>query len=814
MKLKLDERTLNAYINEAIRLELNENETNELFFGNRSRKQSARMITGQGWGNQKRANDNLWGAANTDISDTDANEEVPQTLVGMIKKMEQGLVSIEQLAGLPGNYEGLADKVAATKNNGRIKVNNSLLNAINALARIAQRLGAVERQSGSNAIMESVGDYADAVVGTNAAIGNARNMEKLGQRQKDYASAEQKLAAARRSAASANGRYGNAVRYKNPKVADLKKASDVARTEVQNAKQAVVGANDALKDVGISRNTGFWGKQWANMKKGAAATKRAFTNAGDTISKAKTGGKVAQNIANKAANGSKVAKVLNKTGRGVRALSGVGKVGIQGFKAALTAAQLPLILFTIADEAARQAAQGRQRNVVRTYNCAAILAKRLGNIAQEIANAQGADEDGVVQESVNELNVNRATKSFGSIETNMQALSALMKGIYANLNAAKQNTDATNTVQMPNSLNTPQEIAQFQTWANQNGFTDQNGNQLKVDGIFGVNTSYVYNQIAQRYGQGQQQAGPMMESKAVENALANLENAVGMTGSGGNAYTDISAMSGGEGASRLQNAQNAKNVMRTYPPVLNRYLEILSDAGANVQGIQPLMVDNRPHRDYSVKEIQNIDNRIKQLLSIAQSVANNMGAEQNNGAPEQQIALPQKPVQKPVSRPQRQVPAPPTPEIPVSNNAPDVSFDDLPGFEDIELELDSIPDMVAPQILQSYGIIPNNKSGRIAKHEVKQYIKNAAKQGTLSKSDAKELIKKLKSDYKSGVAQQYQNPDGSIAYTTDNARRNAAQNGQNTGATINQPMNETKTRKKINEAEFKKMVMDIVKEII
>ena len=396
----------------------------------------------------------------------------------------------------------------------------------------------------------------------------------------------------------------------------------------------------------------------------------------------------------------------------------------------------------------------------------------------------------------------------------MQTLSALMKGIYANLNATKHNTDATNIVQMPNSLNTPQEIAQFQTWANQNGFTDQNGNQLKVDGIFGTNTSYVYNQIAQSYGQGQQQAGPMMESKAVENALANLENAVGMTGSGGNAYTDISAMSGGEGASRLQNAQNAKNVMRTYPPVLNKYLEILSDAGANVQGIQPLMVDTRPHRDYSVKEIQNIDNRIKQLLSIAQSVANDMGNVQNdNSQSQQQIALPQRPVQKPISRPQRQVPAPPTPEIPVSNNAPDVSFDDLPGFEDIELELDSIPDMVAPQILQSYGIIPNNKSGRIAKHEVKQYIKNAAKQGTLSKSDAKELIKKLKSDYRSGVAQQYQNPDGSIAYTTDNARRNAAQNGQYTGSTINQPMNETKTRKKINEAEFKKMVMDIVKEL-
>ena len=119
MKLQLDESTLNAYVNAALNEELNE----WLFdFGAQDRLNSRRMITGQGYGSKKRANGNFWGSANTDISDTDANEVVPQTLVGMIKKMDQGLATIEGLAGLDGKYEGLADTVAAYRNSGGFKM--------------------------------------------------------------------------------------------------------------------------------------------------------------------------------------------------------------------------------------------------------------------------------------------------------------------------------------------------------------------------------------------------------------------------------------------------------------------------------------------------------------------------------------------------------------------------------------------------------------------------------------------------------------------------------------------------------------------
>jgi methanogenic corrinoid protein MtbC1 len=80
-----------------------------------------------------------------------------------------------------------------------------------------------------------------------------------------------------------------------------------------------------------------------------------------------------------------------------------------------------MMLLSIADEAARQAAQGRQRNIVRTYNAAAILARRLGNIMQEIGDAQ---QDGTtydaLEENLNEINVSRGMKSFDSIEAGMQ----------------------------------------------------------------------------------------------------------------------------------------------------------------------------------------------------------------------------------------------------------------------------------------------------------------------------------------------------------------------------------------------------------
>jgi hypothetical protein len=121
MKIQLDEKTLNAYINEALKQELMENNTDELF-GSRHRKNNIRMITGQGWGNQSRDTKNFWGAANTDISATDSESEAPQTLVGIITKLENNLMKLEKFVGLPGTVENLGAGVAQSKNNGKTSV--------------------------------------------------------------------------------------------------------------------------------------------------------------------------------------------------------------------------------------------------------------------------------------------------------------------------------------------------------------------------------------------------------------------------------------------------------------------------------------------------------------------------------------------------------------------------------------------------------------------------------------------------------------------------------------------------------------------
>lgn len=607
MKVQLDENTFNAYLNAAINEELDE------LFGSRVRKQSRRMITGQGWGNQRRNSDNFWGTANTDISNTDSEEAVPQTLVGMIKRMEQGLVSIEQVAGLQGQYEGLGEKVAAYRNGGGFKMKQSLLNAINALSRLADRLNAVERASGSNAIMESAGDYLDGVVGGNAAIGNARNMAQLGGLQKTARSASAKQGAATRALNKAIGPEFM------PPTKTTKEIEQLGRN-LANAKAKNQAAKDALTASNIGRNTGFWGKQVANVKNGAQMVKNAGQVGKETATALQTAGK-----------GARVAR-----------MAGAAKTVGQVAKGVGTISQIPLLLLSIADEAARQGAQARQRKIVRTYNCASVLAKRMANIAKEISDAQGWDQAGEQQgqEQLQEINVKKSRSFFESIEAGMNQLSEIMKQIYAKLNG-----QGDSQVQMPASLNTRQEIAQFQEWANANGFKDEQGRELVVDGIWGRNTEYVYNQIAAAQNGGQAQQ-TLNEVSQVMNALTDLENKVGVTGAGGRAYSDISRMSGAMNGSRSQGARAAKFIIRSYPPVLNQYLDVLADAGANVNGIQPLKVDNRPLRDYDWQEVQMIDNRIKQLLGIAQNLED--VAPRGKGDPGR-VKLPPKPVRKPKS---------------------------------------------------------------------------------------------------------------------------------------------------------------------
>lgn len=668
MKLQLDEKTLNAYINKAIRQELFENNTDELF-GSRRRKESKRMITGQGWGNQKRDQANFWGSANTDISNTDADEEVPQTLVGMIKKMEQGLVSIEQTAGLPGEYEGLAEKVAAYRNGGGFKMKQSLLNAINALSRLADRLNAVEQQSGSNAIMESAGDYADAAVGGNAAVGNARNMANLGRLQGAARSASAKQGAATRAINTA---------AKNPsKYAGM---GPQLSANYQNAVKANTAAKDAMAASNIGRNTGFWGKQVANMKNGAQTIKggvqtiKGAKNTGNAVQAGVQAYHAATEAGKTAAQASKAAKsAIRGTKAAGQVLKGAGQVA----KGVGQITQIPLLLLSIADEAARQGAEARQRKIVRTYNCAAVLAKRMANIAQEIANAQGGQQQQSQpeeQDQLAEINVKKSRSFFDSIENGMNELSALMKQIYGQLHSAN-----VEDVQMPASLNSPEEIEQFQNWANARGYKDENGAELVPDGKWGPHTDYAYNQAAQTLQQSQNQGtGQTINESAVGQALKNLENKVGVTGAGGQAYADISRMSGARDGSRSQGARAAKFIIRSYPPVLNQYLTVLGQAGANVNGIQPLRERNGQGGDYDWQEVQLIDNRIKQLLGIARNVENVRPLQDDT-----QVTLPPKPNWTP--RPARQKQTQPQ----AAQNAPDVP--ELP-------ELDTNIDIEEPEI--------------------------------------------------------------------------------------------------------------------
>lgn len=704
MKLQLDNKTLNAYINEALKQELNENNMDELF-GSRVRKQSRRMITGQGWGNQRRETGNLWGDANTTIdTNSDAEMETPQTLVGMIIKMERALKEIESTAGIESYAGSLSDDI---KSAGNLK--KTLLAAIKALTQIAGRVNKIERISGSNSIMENVerdatGYGLDAAAGGNAVIGNTLNMHDLTKAQRTHGINTSFETNVLHNAQYKNTGYGalgnkitpqkaeelvrtgkakylpgkNKIAYLNNLGKQTTVKSIMTPDEMQTLANmtAAQGRNAAsteasraiLNGKNINMGTGFWGKQVANVKNSANQLKTGA----QTI---KNAGRYGKTVASKAAGISANAAKVGKAARTGQIMKGMGQIA----SGVGRLSQLPLLLFSIADEAGRQAAQGRQRNVVRTYNAAAVIAKRLGNIAQDIADAGGgATEDTGV---VTEINVHRGMKSFDSIESGMQELSNIMRQI----GGVSQGTAHNRIVEIPEGLdlNTRKGVLVFQQWVNSIPIADANGNPLTEDGIFGRNTNYVYNRIAQmlqQQGQSQIREGIIKESKAIETALANLERAAGATGSGGNAYSSIGAMSGGANASRLQNAQNIKNIIRTYPPVLNQYLNILSDAGADVSTLQPLNVDTRPHRNYSVKELQAIDKRIQELLQITRNVEI-PEREDSEGGIIIKGTLPPKPIRKPKPKP---TPNPTQPEdktrptdIPLES--PDTSKMNLPG---------------------------------------------------------------------------------------------------------------------------------------
>ena len=294
----------------------------------------------------------------------------------------------------------------------------------------------------------------------------------------------------------------------------------------------------------------------------------------------------------------------------------------------------------------------KQRDIVRVANCLQILANRMKNILETLAQRAGVQIQNTPQaqqitESIfNGMNGNKAANYIPNIAKGMTELSGLMKQIISN-----QQQDQ---VEMPQKLVTSADIEQFQKWANAHGYKDQYGKSLVPDGIWGKRTSYAYDQIAAKLSQQGTQTS-LMEGK-FDQALANLEQKVGVTGTGGAAYADINNMSGvAGGASRLQNSENGYNIAATYPKVLNQYLSKLQELGFDTGAIEPLPIKTKAswfngRIQYNAKDLAAIETRINELLNIARNGINNN---------ETDVILPPKPV---IKRPVQQPTQPAQPE--------------------------------------------------------------------------------------------------------------------------------------------------------
>lgn len=295
----------------------------------------------------------------------------------------------------------------------------------------------------------------------------------------------------------------------------------------------------------------------------------------------------------------------------------------------------------------------KQRDIVRVANCLQILANRMKNILETLAQKAGVQIQNTPQakqleESIfNGMNGNKAANYIPNIAKGMTELSNLMKQIISNRQQDQ--------VEMPQRLVTSADIEQFQKWANAHSYKDQYGESLVPDGIWGKRTSYVYDQIAAKLNQQGTQTS-LMEGK-FDQALANLEQKVGVTGTGGAAYADINNMPGiAGGASRLQNSENGYNIAATYPKVLNQYLSKLQELGFDTGAIEPLPIKTKAswfngRIQYNAKDLAAIEVRINELLKIAR------GGISNN---EKNVVLPPKPV---VKKPKpAQTPVQPQPE--------------------------------------------------------------------------------------------------------------------------------------------------------
>lgn len=439
----------------------------------------------------------------------------------------------------------------------------------------------------------------------------------------------------------------------------------------------------------------------------------------------------------------------------------------------------------------------KQRDIVRVSNCLQVLANRMKNILEYLAKkagvqiqagqqAQGAQQQQIDEHIFNGMNGNKAANYIPNIAKGMAELSSLMK----------QLESGQPQVEMPQSLSTSAEIKQFQDWANAHGYVDQDGLALVPDGKWGRRTAYVYDQIAATLAQQQtqpQQTGQVQanESKLIkegqfDRALANLEQKVGVTGTGGAAYADINNMSGvAGGASRLQNSENGYNIAATYPKVLNQYLAKLHGLGFDTGNLQPLPETGKK-RFYSSRtlfndnNLQQIQTRINELLGIVRDAVK--GDDTN-------VVLPPKPVvRKPNPKPQQQQPTQPQTREPIQ---PILAQTGLPKLD--------LPTQVTPTQTQPQGLVGIDRQPSLAQSAV-QVMGQTANQSNMGLRDRISTNSRTRQNANNAIDQMVR--DGSM--TRQQARDDKRlMKGAERALRTGQPMNETA---------FKKLVKQIIRE--
>ena len=428
----------------------------------------------------------------------------------------------------------------------------------------------------------------------------------------------------------------------------------------------------------------------------------------------------------------------------------------------------------------------KQRDIVRVSNCLQILANRMKNILEALVKKAGTSvhtQAGQVSESIfNGMNGNKAANYITSISNGMTELSSLMK----QLETGQPQVD------MPQSLGTNAEIKQFQEWANAHSYVDQDGRALVTDGIWGKRTAFVYDQIAAKIGQQQEQTaqpqtngGEYLMEGRFDKALADLERKVGVTGTGGAAYADASTMSGvAGGASRLQNSENGYNIAATYPKVLNQYLSKLHGLGFDTGNLQPLPETGK-NRFYSSRtlynesNLQQIQNRINELLNIVR------GAVKTDDT---NVVLPPKPVMpKPKVQPKpAQQPAQPQVRQPMQSI---LGQSNLPKI-DTPAQVTTAP---------TQGLVGTNRQPSLAQSAV-QVMGQTANQSNMGLRDRVSTNRRTMQNANNAINQMVKNGSMSRQQARDDKRLvRGAERSIRTG----QPM---------NEAEFKKFVKQMIRE--